>query len=182
MAFADADEWAGESGVEKKTKIIMELILEISKSFGSIILAIVAAYLASRHNKLSRELSNDNLQKQLFTEFNSRYDNMNDIIQFVLDFSKEDSVKFLESKNDEGFGDYNKAFIKFKINDYFNLCAEEYYWYSKKRIDDRIWNSWKKGMDDIYNKSEIIRKQWQEEIKNDGWKSFYLDKPTTLFD
>ena len=50
-----------------------------------------------------------------------------------------------------------------------------------KRIDDRIWNSWKKGMDDIYNKSEIIRKQWQEEIKNDGWKSFYLDKPTSLF-
>ena len=39
----------------------------------------------------------------------------------------------------------------------------------------------KKGMDDIYNKSEIIRKQWQEEIKNDGWKSFYLDKPTSLF-
>ena len=79
----------------------MELILEISKSSGPIILAIVAAYLAYRHNKLSRELSNDNLQKQLFTEFNSRYDNMNDIIQFVLDFSKEDSVKFLESKNDE---------------------------------------------------------------------------------
>ena len=182
MAIANADEWAGEGGVEKKNKIIMELILEISKSFGSIILAIVAAYLADRHNKLSRELSNDNLQKQLFTEFNSRYDNMNDIIQFILDFSEEDIQKYIESNNNESFGDFKKKDIKFKINDYFNLCSEEYYWHSKKRIDDRIWNSWRKGMDDIYNKSEIIRKQWQEEIKNDGWKSFYLDKPTTLFD
>lgn len=158
-----------------------ELILEIFNSFGSIILAIVGSYLGYSHNKLSRELSNDNLQKQLFIEFNARYDKMNDILQFILDFSEEDIVRYLDSNNEELFGDYKKEFIKFKINDYFNLCAEEYYWYSKKRIDDRIWNSWKKGMDDIYDKSEIIRKQWQEEIKNDGWKSFYLDKPTTLF-
>ena len=96
-------------------------------------------------------------------------------------FLKKTLLNFQNQKNDDSFSDYKKDFIKFKINDYFNLCAEEYYWYSKKRIDNRIWNSWKKGMDDIYNKSEIIRTQWQEEIKNDGWKDFYLDKPTTLF-
>lgn len=159
----------------------MEEFLNIVKSFGAIILALVASWLAYRHNKLTRELSNDNLQKQLFTEFNGRYDKLNDLLEYVKNFSEEDEQNFRESSDDRRFGEYSKLFIKFKINDYFNLCAEEYYWFAKKRVDNLIWSSWKKGMNDIYYKSSIIREQWQEEIKNEGWKSFYLDKPTRLF-
>lgn len=159
----------------------MEEFLNIIKSFGAIILAVVAAWLAYRHNNLTRELSNDNLQKQLFTEFNGRYDQLNDLLQFILRFSDEEELQFLNASDEEKFGKFTKSQIRFKINDYLNLCSEEYYWHSKKRIDNRIWNSWKKGMNDVYNQSSIIQKQWQEEIKNDGWKSFYLDKPTGLF-
>lgn len=155
--------------------------MEYINGIGTIILAIVASCLAYRHNKLTRELSNDNLEKQLFSEFNARYDNLNDIILFVLNFTEEDIKKYKESTYEDMFGVYTKAYIKFKINDYFNLCSEEYYWYSKKRIDDRIWNAWEKGMTDIFNKSEIISNQWEEEIQNDGWKSFYLDTPDSLF-
>lgn len=147
----------------------------------TVIITVVVSYLAYRHNKLTRELSNDNLQKQLFTEFNARYDKLNDIIQFILDFSKEDISNYKKGKSEDKFGGYTKAYIKFKINDYFNLCSEEYYWYSKERIDPRIWNAWEKGMNDICNKSEIIRDQWKEEIKDEGWKSFYLEAPTDLF-
>ena len=159
----------------------MEEFLNITKSFGAIILAIVASFLAYRHNKLTRELSNDNLQKQLFTEFNSRYDKLNDLLRFVMEFSHEKEEEFMKAHESEMFGEFTKSFIKFKINDYFNLCSEEYYWYSKRRVDERIWSSWKKGMNDIYNSSSIIQKQWQDEIRNEGWKSFYLDKPTRLF-
>lgn len=159
----------------------MEEFLNITKSFGAIILAIVASFLAYRHNKLTRELSNDNLQKQLFTEFNSRYDKLNDLLRFVMEFSHEKEEEFMKAPESEMFGEFTKSFIKFKINDYFNLCSEEYYWYSKRRVDERIWSSWKKGMNDIYNSSSIIQNQWQDEIRNEGWKSFYLDKPTRLF-
>lgn len=159
----------------------MEEFLNIVKSFGAIILAVVASWLAYRHNKLTRELSNDNLQKQLFTEFNGRYDKLNDLLEFVKNFEEDDVNRFLQSAENEMFGEFSKLDIKFKINDYLNLCSEEYYWYSKKRVDERIWSSWKKGMNDIYNSSSIIQDQWQEEIKNEGWKSFYLDKPTRLF-
>ena len=159
----------------------MEEFLNIIKSFGAIILALVASWLAYRHNKLTRELSNDNLQKQLFTEFNARYDRLNDLLQFIIRFSDEEEIQFVNAPDEEKFGDFTKSQIRFKINDYLNLCSEEYYWHSKKRIDNRIWNSWKKGMNDVYNQSSIIQKQWQEEIKNDGWKSFYLIKPTSLF-
>ncbi|MDO1514341.1 hypothetical protein Q2T41_16930 [Maribacter confluentis] len=156
-------------------------MIEYVNGISAIILASVASYLAYRHNKLTRELSNDNLQKQLFTEFNDRYDKLNEIIQFILDLSKEDIAKYKQSKSEDKIGEYTQAFIKSKINDYFNLCSEEYYWFSKNRIDDRIWNSWEKGMNDIYNSSEIIRDQWKEEIQNEGWKSFYLEAPTDLF-
>lgn len=159
----------------------MEELLNILKSFGAIILAIVASWLAYRHNKLTRELSNDNLQKQLFTEFNSRYDQLNDLLRFVMEFSQEEEEIFMGASENEKFGEFSKSNIKFKINDYFNLCSEEYYWYSKNRVDERIWSLWKKGMNDIYSQSLIIQEQWQEEIKNEGWKSFYLDKPNRLF-
>lgn len=116
----------------------MEEFLNIIKSFGAIILAIVAAWLAYRHNNLTRELSNDNLQKQLFTEFNARYDHLNDLLQYLIDLCEEEETFFFDSTDEEKIGEYTKANIKFKINDYFNLCSEEYYWHTKKRIDDRI--------------------------------------------
>lgn len=161
---------------------LLEEILKVINVLGPIILAIVATLIALKHNKVTSQLNNDNLQKQLFTEFNGRYDKLNDLLQFILDFDEEEIRRYNNSENDTLFGVYKKSFIKFKINDYFNLCAEEYYWFSKNRIDDRIWDAWKKGMNDIYNKSLIIKEQWQEEIQNDGWKSFYLDTPDKLFD
>ncbi len=105
----------------------MNEFLHYAKSLGPIILAAVAAYLAWRHNKLARELSNDNLQKQLFSEFNARYDNQNDLLQLVLNFSPIEIEEYRNAGLETKFGDYSKAEIKFKINDYFNLCWEEYY-------------------------------------------------------
>ncbi|MBK8516192.1 MAG: hypothetical protein IPL55_07840 [Saprospiraceae bacterium] len=32
------------------------------------------------------------------------------------------------------------------IIDYLNLCAEEYLWYKKGRIDTEVWSAWKAGM------------------------------------
>ena len=156
-------------------------ILSIINVLGPVILAVVAAILAKRHNNLTSDLSNDTLQKQLFTELNGRYDKLNDLLKFVLEFDDDEVMHYNESENDENIGAYKKSFIKFKINDYFNLCAEEYYWFSKNRIDNRIWNAWQKGMNDIYNGSSRIQEQGKDEIKNDGWKSFYLDKPNRLF-
>ena len=161
-------------------KAIKEIV-SIINVLGPIILAVVATVLAKRHNKITSDLSTDNLQKQLFTELNGRYNKLNDLLQFILDFDEEEIRRYHNSDNDALFGAYKKSFIKFKINDYFNLCAEEYYWFSKNRIDDRIWDAWKKGMNDIYDSSSIIREQWKDEIQNDGWKSFYLDKPNRLF-
>ena len=103
----------------------MEEFLNITKSFGAIILAIVASFLAYRHNKLTREISNDNLQKQLFTEFNSRYNKLNDLLRFVMEFSQEKEEEFMKALENEMFGEFTKSYIKFKINDYFNLCSEE---------------------------------------------------------
>ena len=33
------------------------------------------------------------------------------------------------------------------IMDYLNLCAEEYFWYTRGRIDTEIWRAWRNGME-----------------------------------
>lgn len=62
-----------------------EVLIEYVNGISAIILAAVASYLAYRHNKMTRELSNDNLQKQLFTEFNARYDWMGRMVETTKD-------------------------------------------------------------------------------------------------
>lgn len=113
------------------------------------------------------------MQKELFTEFNKRYDEINNdlnnlgnatVIEFRTIFTIEQNKK-----------------IKQSIYDFFNLCAEEHYWYSKKRIPKKVWISWEKGMNDIYNRSEVIQTIWEEECKDNGHISYYINKKDEFF-
>ena len=70
---------------------------------------------------------------------------------------------------------------RYKLNDYFNLCAEEYYWYKKGRIDDTIWKSWQAGMNSWYTNKPVIKEAWEKEYKNFGHQSFYLKKGEQFF-
>ena len=94
----------------------------------------------------------DKFFKELFTEFNSRYDTMNNFLMTVSPNTK------LES--DE----------KQKVIDYLNLCAEEYMWVKKGRIPEHIWNSWKNGIE-TYLKNPAIKEVFDQERAL--WKSSY---------
>jgi hypothetical protein len=62
-------------------------------------------------------------------------------------------------------------------------CAEEYFWYKKKRIDDLVWDSWSAGMNYWYNhESGIIKELWKKEIENKrGLKSYYINNGDEFF-
>ncbi|NRB63981.1 MAG: hypothetical protein HRU40_13320 [Saprospiraceae bacterium] len=97
--------------------------------------------------------------KELFVEFNSRYDNLNNKLNKI-------------SKKDEGIDDLYKIFPKNKdrdtLDDYFNLCAEEYLFYKKGLIVKEVWTSWCKGM--IYHlKNHIIWEYWEEVQKEESY-------------
>ena len=107
-------------------------------------------------------MGQDRLSKELFMEFNKRYDNINHRLYRIEKKCK--SLKDLE----------NESKLESKLNDFFNLCAEEYYWCKKGRIDEFIWHAWSDGMNDWYNGVEIIREAWDKEIEKRGCKSYYI--------
>ena len=80
-------------------------------------------------------IENDRMFKELFTSFNTKYDEkFNDVLNII-------DNKFNSKKG------YKLSPKKILIlNDYLNLCAEEYLWYKKGRIDEDAWKSWEVGM------------------------------------
>lgn len=110
----------------------------------------------------TKKISDDNIFIHLFQEFNKRYDVINNDLIKIVNKSSIDELTIEE---------------KTVIIDYFNLCAEEFYWYyHKKRIDHIIWYAWAGGMKYYYH-SKIIRDMWKKEISyyEDGL-SYYLPK------
>jgi hypothetical protein len=93
------------------------------------------------------------LFKQLFTEFNARYDKMNEAVNAILT-NPENSLTLSEKNT---------------LNDYFNLCGEEFLFFKKGYIYPEVWRAWHNGMQDFFNKDDRIREYWDEEKKSDSY-------------
>jgi len=117
-----------------ETNIIISIV-------GSVI-AIGSWYISDRRNK-------DRFEKELFDSFNSRYSSIN---QDILLSSKKKTFNIC-SENEKN-----------AIIDYANICSEEYYWYTKKRISDKIWKSWLSGIRFHYEHNAVFKKYWDEEM------------------
>jgi|SRR5690606_22396433 len=127
----------------------------------------------------------DKMMKELFTEFNQRYDRLNDSLVIIeANFRSVESFKQLEAKcNELEDGDKEKyKQLRQAVIDYFNLCAEEFYWYHhKKRIDPLVWKSWQAGMNYWYNEVPSIKALWMEEVKANGKASYYINDKVEFF-
>ena len=147
-------------------------IVGILKDLAPLLISVVAIFLSNRYQKHTKKLANDKMMKELFTEFNQRYDAINnkldEVSKLTIDQWSELSPK--EQSEKEGV-----------VIDFFNICAEEYHWHSEGRINGNIWASWSKGMNDIYNNSEVIQNLWEEECKNEGYRSYYISKKDEIF-
>lgn len=104
------------------------------------------------------------LFKTLFTEFNERYDKYN-----------EELNEIYASKNKNKLNEKEENLL----NDYFNLCAEEYLFYKKGYIYPEVWQAWKNGM--MYflrNKNnEEIKKYWIKEKKTESYYGLNKELP-----
>lgn len=153
----------------------MQDILEFIKALSPIILGGIGVFITYKYNSANRKLNHEKMEKELFTEFNKRYDYLNDTLSLLdVDFTIEKlhTVKAL-------YNDYKTLYHC--VIDYFNLCGEQYYWYKKGRISDEIWKSWHSGMMFYYRTYPVIREIWEQETKNEGYKSYYLKKDNKLF-
>jgi hypothetical protein len=125
----------------------------------TLIIGAIATGLTWYYSHQSNKRANDILEKELFVAFNKKYDELNSSLQIFIK-TKESNFSFEgEIQND--------------IIDYFNLCAEEYYWYKKGRISKEVWLSWRQGMTLVFANNQI-KELWEQETKNKGYVSYYL--------
>ena len=92
------------------------------------------------------------LFKDLFVEFNARYDKI------------QDRLLSIKEQND---GELSKE-ERQVVYGYFNLCAEEYLFYQLGYIDPAAWSAWRNGMQDYLDNSRI-RRLWDEDVKSDSY-------------
>lgn len=118
---------------------------------------IIAAVLTFYFGCLKVRLEDQRIFKELFQEFNNKYDSkMNDLLNEL----KVNPDRKIEDKDRE------------IIIDYFNLCAEEYLWYKENRILKSVWDAWENGM--IANlKISSIKKIFDSESDNTHEKKSY---------
>jgi len=134
----------------------------------SIILSGTGIWATIYFSRAGKTREDDKMMKELFKDFNERYDELNDKLYLIVEpRTDSDAMKSILM---EGFEK------KSVIIDYFNLCAEEYFWYKKGRIDEKVWLSWSTGMNYWYNHSSgKIKEVWKEEIEQrNGTKSYYI--------
>ena len=93
-----------------------------------IIGATIAGVLSYCYFVQQQRLAETQLFKQLFTEFNARYDSLNDDLAAI--------VAGRQPKREDSS----------VITDYFNLCAEKYLFYQQGYILEEVWRSWCRGM------------------------------------
>jgi hypothetical protein len=105
-----------------------------------------------------QHLDETKLFKDLFVQFNERYDKMKDGLNEIVDGTLK--------------GEPSEAQRKLLFS-YLNLCSEEYLFYKAGYIDHEVWESWRSGMEDVFKRlrdSEF----WKTEQQNGSYYGFKL--------
>ena len=96
---------------------------------GTLVVSIAGGTASALFFIQQQKLAEMNLFKQLILEFTQRYDRMNGDLAAI---RRENRFRT----------DADQQIVL----DYFNLCAEEYLFYSEGYIAHRVWRSWSRGM------------------------------------
>ena len=104
-----------------------------------------------------QKLEETRLFRELFREFNQRYDEMSDDLQHVFRSSKE-----LSDEDKE-------VLVK-----YFNLCGEEYLMFKMGYISPEVWTSWKNGMREAHQ-VPAVQRFWDSELAGNSYYGFSFE-------
>lgn len=149
--------------------IIVTIVIPvlIKGNFISSQLAFIALSTTLFLGYLNYQHTQDRLFKDLFKEFNERYNTFSDHYQSL-------EVKY---SIDAKLTDIDDEDIK-KVISYLNLCAEEYFWFDKGRIDIGAWDSWKSGME-TWARLPVVKVVFEDEVAN--WTTAYYKGFNTFF-
>ncbi len=126
-----------------------------------VLLTVVGTLLSFIYFIQKQQLDEAKFSNELFTQFNQRFDNLNEKLNDILENKKK--LKELEAHEID------------TLNDYFNLCGEEYLFYRRGYIYPEVWRSWVAGMKMFYDEQRI-QKRWLEELNTYSYYSLNVSK------
>jgi hypothetical protein len=121
-----------------------------------LLVSAIGGFAGFTYFKYRQHLDETKLFKELFAEFNARYDALNDDLNAIL-FGPPDGLLSADERE--------------HLFSYFNLCAEEYFFYKAGYIDRRVWESWYRGMK-VFFKHPRIQGLWEQDCKADSYYDF----------
>ncbi len=107
-----------------------------------------------------QKLDETKLFRELFDQFNLRYNALNDELLLVLSGDPNASL----AQKEEAL-----------LIDYFNLCAEEYLYFKRGYILPEVWQSWCNGMQQYYADPRI-RRLWDSELVTNSYYGFSITR------
>ena len=107
-----------------------------------------------------QQLEEMRLFKELFETFNKRYDSQNEELNGV--FRQSPEAPLTEREIDALFN-------------YFNLCAEEYFYFKEGFIHAAVWQAWKNGMK-YFRQNRRIKLRWDDELQTDSYYGLNFDE------
>ncbi len=148
--------------------IVLAVALYVNGADWKISLAIVGGLLSFIYFIQKQQLEEAKLIKELVVDFNKRYNDLNEKLNEII--QQENLTKAIEEI--EGASD--------TLNDYFNLCGEEYLFYQKGFIYPEVWKSWVRGMKIYYNDARI-RTLWSDELSNESYYGLNVSEEIKRF-
>ena len=104
----------------------------------------------------SQHLNETKLLKELTLEFNQRYASLNADLNKVLFGTREGLLSETERE------------VVFR---YFNLCAEEYFFYTTGYVDEEVWKAWYNGMR-VFFEHPKIHALWDQDCTAESYYQF----------
>ncbi|MDG2991855.1 hypothetical protein L3556_13080 [Candidatus Synechococcus calcipolaris G9] len=139
--------------------IIFVPVLYVCGKDWKVLLTLVGSLLSFFYFLQKQQLDEAKFLNELFIQFNQRYDRLNEEMNDILANDKISKEKELEDNEID------------TLNDYFNLCAEEYLFYRRGYIYPEVWKSWVAGMNTFYDDNRI-QKLWLKELSAQSYYSF----------
>ena len=123
-----------------------------------VVLMLLGTLLSFFYFLQKQRLEEMKLFREIFSSCNDQYDGLNEKLGLIL-----------ASNNTELTPEETQTLI-----DYFNLCGEEYLYFSQGYILPVVWDAWYKGMC-WYLKDERISQLWEKEKETESYYGLKFD-------
>lgn len=125
-----------------------------------LVLGIVGSALSGIYFVQKQRLEEMHLFKEIFTECNKRYDGLNERLNAIA-AAPEDAALSQDELD--------------TLNDYFNLCAEEFLFFQTGYLLPPVWRAWRNGIMS-FMASKRIRQHWERERMTGSYYGLELEK------